>query len=180
MSMGKTCALGAGYVNTISHTRELADHASVFGALSKTARLVLQSAILAVGAYLVIEAQMSPGAMIASSVMLCASLAIVIGHWRNTSAAGQALRRLRLLVAKLPKVTEQQHGMPRPRHTCPFGTFDRAAGRDEAHRVRSVLRARDGRCARDHRPERLREIDARASPGRRLAGGAARCGSTRP
>jgi ATP-binding cassette, subfamily C, bacterial PrsD len=122
MSMGEDLCRrwGAGYVNTISHTRELADHASVFGALSKTARLVLQSAILAVGAYLVIEAQMSPGAMIASSVMLARALSPidqVIGHWRNTSAAGQALRRLRLLVAKLPKVTEQQHGMPRPRHT---------------------------------------------------------------
>ncbi|MBA1157616.1 type I secretion system permease/ATPase [Microvirga mediterraneensis] len=121
MSMGDDLCKrwGSGYVNSISHARDLADHASVFGAISKTVRHVLQSAMLALGAYLVIEAQMSPGAMIASSVILARALAPidqVIGNWRSTSAAWQALRRLRTLTAKLPKAAQQQHGMPRPRH----------------------------------------------------------------
>jgi PrtD family type I secretion system ABC transporter len=110
---------GSGYVNSISHARDLADHASVFGAISKTVRHVLQSAMLALGAYLVIEAEMSPGAMIASSVILARALTPidqVIGNWRSTSAAWQALRRLRALSSKLPKAAQQQHGMPRPHH----------------------------------------------------------------
>jgi len=122
MSMGDDLCKrwGNGYVNSISHARDLADHASVFGAISKTVRHVLQSAMLALGAYLVIEGQMSAGAMIATSVILARALAPidqVIGNWRSTSAALQALRRLRALAVKLPKATQQQHGMPRPRHT---------------------------------------------------------------
>ncbi|WP_262297661.1 type I secretion system permease/ATPase [Microvirga sesbaniae] len=122
MSMGDDLCKrwGSGYVNSISHARDLADHASVFGAISKTVRLVLQSAMLALGAFLVIEAKMSPGAMIACSVILARALTPidqVIGNWRSTSAAWQALRRLRALTSKLPQATKQQHGMPRPRHT---------------------------------------------------------------
>lgn len=121
MSMGDDLCKrwGSGYVNSISHARDLADHASVFGAISKTVRHVLQSAMLALGAYLVIEGLMSPGAMIATSVILARALAPidqVIGNWRSTSTAWQALRRLRALTAKLPKAAQQQHGMPRPRH----------------------------------------------------------------
>jgi PrtD family type I secretion system ABC transporter len=119
MSMGEDLCRrwGAGYINSVSHARELADHASVFGALSRTARLILQSGMLAVGAFLVIEAQMSAGSMIACSVILARALApidAVIGHWRGTSTAWQALRRLQALLAKLPKVAERQHTMPRP------------------------------------------------------------------
>jgi ATP-binding cassette subfamily C protein len=120
MSMGDDLCKrwGAGYVSAISHARDLADHASVFGAVAKTARLILQSGILAVGAFLVIEAQMSPGAMIASSIILARALTPIdqlIGHWRQTSAAWQALWRLRALTAKLPKAVERQHSMPKPR-----------------------------------------------------------------
>ena len=122
MSMGDDLCKrwGSGYVNAISHARDLADHASVFGAISKTIRQVLQSAMLALGAFLVIDGLMSPGAMIASSVILARALTpidLVIGNWRGTSAAWQALRRLRALSAKLPKAAQQQHGMPRPNHT---------------------------------------------------------------
>jgi PrtD family type I secretion system ABC transporter len=121
MSMGDDLCKrwGSSYVNSISHARNLADHASVFGAISKTVRHVLQSAMLALGAYLVIETQMSPGAMIASSVILARALTPidqVIGNWRSTSAAWQALRRLRVLTSKLPKAAQQKHGMPRPHH----------------------------------------------------------------
>ncbi len=122
MSMGDDLCKrwGAGYVNSILHARDLADHASIFGAVSKTARLILQSAMLALGAYLVIEAQMSPGAMIASSIVLARALAPIdqiIAHWRSTSTAWQALKRLRALAARLPKAAQQQHSMPKPSHS---------------------------------------------------------------
>ena len=122
MSMGDDLCKrwGAGYVNAISHARDQADQASLFGAISKAARLVLQSGILALGAYLVIDADMSPGGMMACSIILARALAPidqVIAYSRGTAAAWQAFKRLRALSAALPKASEQQHGMPRPRKT---------------------------------------------------------------
>ena len=120
MSMGDDLCKrwGAGYVNAISHARDQADQASLFGAISKALRLVLQSGILALGAYLVIDADMSPGGMMACSIILARALAPidqVIAYSRGTAAAWQALKRLRSLSAQLPKAQAQQHGMPRPR-----------------------------------------------------------------
>lgn len=122
MSMGDDLCKrwGAGYVSTISHARDLADQASLFGAISKTARLTLQSAMLALGAFLVIEGELSAGAMLASSIILSRALSPIdqiIGHWRSTSHSFQALRRLRMLVARLPKAAAQSHGMPKPKRS---------------------------------------------------------------
>ncbi|WP_158266715.1 type I secretion system permease/ATPase [Alsobacter soli] len=122
MSMGDDLCKrwGAGYVYATHQARQLADHASVFGAVAKTARLVLQSGMLAIGAYLVIENLMSPGSMIACSIILSRALAPidqVIGHWRGSAMAWQSLKRLRALTARLPQVSRQQHGMPRPRQS---------------------------------------------------------------
>lgn len=120
MSMGDDLCKrwGTGYVSAIVHARDLADQASVFGAIAKTARLTLQSAMLALGAFLVIEGELSAGAMLASSIILARALAPIdqiIGQWRMTSGAWGALKRLRALVARLPKTTAQQHGMPKPK-----------------------------------------------------------------
>ena len=119
MSMGDDLCRrwGQGYVSAIGQARTLADQASVFGAISKTVRLILQSGMLAVGAWLVIESEMSPGAMISCSVVLARALAPidgVIAHWRGSSTAWQALRRLRVLAAHLPRALTQDHSMPRP------------------------------------------------------------------
>jgi ATP-binding cassette subfamily C protein PrsD len=119
MSMGDDLCKrwGAGYVMSIAQARDLADHASLFGAISKSARLVLQSGMLALGAYLVIDADMSPGGMMACSIILARALSPidgVIAHSRATAGAWQAFKRLRALTTALPKATAQQHGMPRP------------------------------------------------------------------
>jgi ATP-binding cassette subfamily C protein len=119
MSMGDDLCKrwGAGYVNAISHARDMADHASFFGAISKATRLMLQSGMLALGAYLVIDADMSAGSMIACSIIFARALAPidqVIAYSRGTSAAWQAFKRLRALSGQLPKSASQTHGMPRP------------------------------------------------------------------
>jgi ATP-binding cassette, subfamily C, bacterial PrsD len=120
MSMGDDLCKrwGAGYVNAISHARDQADQTSLFGSISKAMRLVLQSGILALGAYLVIDADMSPGGMMACSILLARALApidLVIAYSRSTAAAWQALKRLRALSETLPKARAQEHSMPRPR-----------------------------------------------------------------
>jgi ATP-binding cassette subfamily C protein len=119
MSMGDDLCKrwGAGYVSSISHARDLADQASTFGAVSKAARLVLQSAMLALGAFLVIDADMSPGGMMASSIILARALSPIdqaLAYSLHATSAWQAFKRLRVLTAALPKAFEQQHGMPRP------------------------------------------------------------------
>jgi ATP-binding cassette subfamily C protein len=65
--------------------------------LARTLRLILQSAILGVGAYLVILGQLSPGALIAASIIFGRALAPVdqsIAQWRLISEARAAYRRL--------------------------------------------------------------------------------------
>ncbi|MEM7749179.1 MAG: type I secretion system permease/ATPase [Pseudomonadota bacterium] len=120
MSMGDDLCRrwGAGYVNSIALSRELSDHAGIFGAMTKTVRFVLQSAMLAVGAYLVILGEMSAGAMIAGSIILSRALAPVdqsIAQWRSYSSAWQSYKRLRTLIVMLPGAGERQHGMGTPK-----------------------------------------------------------------
>ncbi|MEO0357539.1 MAG: type I secretion system permease/ATPase, partial [Pseudomonadota bacterium] len=59
----------------VSHQLTAADRGGGLASLSKTLRLILQSAMLGMGAWLVIHAALSPGAMIAASVLLGRALA---------------------------------------------------------------------------------------------------------
>ena len=73
------------------------DFVGSFGALSRAIRLTLQSAMLGVGAYLVIRQELSGGAMIAASIMMGRALApieTVIANWRSCIAARDSFRRL--------------------------------------------------------------------------------------
>jgi ATP-binding cassette subfamily C protein EexD len=73
---------------------------------SKTFRLTVQSLILGLGAYLAIHKEISPGAVIAGSILLGRALAPLdqmIGSWRGFLAAREAFRRLdELLVTVAP------------------------------------------------------------------------------
>lgn len=77
------------------------DRAGIVGAISKTFRQVTQSLILGVGAYLVIEQQISPGLMIAGSILLGRALApvdMLIGSWKGVIAARGQYERLNQLL----------------------------------------------------------------------------------
>lgn len=72
--------------------------------LSKVLRMIMQSAVLGVGAYLVIKGEMSAGAIIAASVASARALApidLVIGQWKSLSAARRAYKRLGETIAAL-------------------------------------------------------------------------------
>ncbi|WP_346915476.1 ATP-binding cassette domain-containing protein [uncultured Roseibium sp.] len=78
--------------------RRMADRSGFFGTLIKTIRFVLQSAMLATGAWLAIEQEITPGVMIASSIMTSRALSPIeqaVAQWRGFVACRQALRRLR-------------------------------------------------------------------------------------
>lgn len=73
------------------------DITSLLGGISKTIRFMLQSAMLGVGAWLVMHDQASSGVMIASSVLSSRALApidLAINSWRPFIGARQAWSRL--------------------------------------------------------------------------------------
>jgi ATP-binding cassette subfamily C protein len=92
-----------------------ADKVGGFTTMTRTTRLFLQSAILGLGAYLVLQAELTAGAMIAGSILLGRALApieLAIGQWAMIAEAGQAWGRMRaLLIAE----REDPPRMPLPR-----------------------------------------------------------------
>lgn len=92
------------------------DLAGVFSNFSKTFRLFLQSAILGLGAFLVLLEQVTAGAMIASSILLGRAMAPVdqsIGQWAGVERARVAWANLvRLLSAVRPDATRTELPVP--------------------------------------------------------------------
>lgn len=82
------------------------DVAGSLGTVSKIFRMVLQSGMLAVGAYLVVIDEATGGIMIASSIMMSRALApieLAIAHWKGFISARQSWSRLTQLLALLPE-----------------------------------------------------------------------------
>ena len=104
---GEALALGLGN----------ADHSGGYSTATRTLRQFLQSAILGVGAWLVLRGELTAGAMIAGSILMGRALApieMAIGQWATLTRAREGKRRLALLLgqnpAELPPTT-----LPRPR-----------------------------------------------------------------
>ena len=84
------------------------DPAELLGAISRAFRMLMQSAILTLGAYLVIKGEMSGGMIIASSILTGRALSPVdqiIGQWRGIGRALEAHRRLAQFFASLAPET---------------------------------------------------------------------------
>jgi ATP-binding cassette subfamily C protein len=85
------------------------DVIGTFSAFSRVLRMILQSALLGLGAYLTIQGQMSAGAIIAVSVASSRALApidMAIANWKGVVAARQALKRLRDTMVALAGLTK--------------------------------------------------------------------------
>ncbi|MFT6104721.1 MAG: ATP-binding cassette subfamily C protein [Paracoccaceae bacterium] len=94
-----------------------ADTAGGFTASTKTLRLFLQSAMLGLGAYLVLQNEMTAGAMIAGSILLGRALApieLAIGQWELTQRAAKGWRNLSNLLTEIPEEAVRTE-LPRPR-----------------------------------------------------------------
>jgi len=92
------------------------DRAAWVGAATRFFRLTLQSAILGVGALLVIDNQLSPGGMIAASILLARALSpvdLAIATWRSLVTARGAYARLNKLLESYPARGEAI-SLPRP------------------------------------------------------------------
>ncbi|MEM8569489.1 MAG: type I secretion system permease/ATPase [Pseudomonadota bacterium] len=92
------------------------DRVGQFSSMTKTFRFFLQSAILGLAAYLVLLGQLSPGAMIAGSILLGRALAPIeqaIGGWPMVIRARQGWGRLDELLTTTPEPQEHT-ALPRP------------------------------------------------------------------
>ncbi len=85
------------FVQELSRSIAAQDIASWITAASKLVRLLLQVALLAVGALLVLNLQITGGAMIASTILvgrLLAPVEAAIGQWRQFTLARQSYNRI--------------------------------------------------------------------------------------
>lgn len=90
------------------------DRSAALIGFSKFTRMFVQTLILGVGAYLVLKMQLTPGGMIAASILLGRALAPVeqaIGAWRTLVSARDSYQRLKSLLERLPPPPES---MPLP------------------------------------------------------------------
>jgi PrtD family type I secretion system ABC transporter len=118
MGMGSVLAkrwekINSRYVGALGRA---SDVVSTFGSISKILRLLLQSAILGLGAYLVIWQELTAGSMIAASIMMGRALAPIetaIANWRSFLAARQSIKRLSETLARL-RLDRTPTALPKP------------------------------------------------------------------
>lgn len=85
-------------------------------AISRSFRLISQSLVLGIGAYLAVNQQISPGMMIAGSLLLGRALApidLMVASWRGFVEAKNQFARLRALLNAFPEDDERM-SLPAP------------------------------------------------------------------
>lgn len=90
--------------------------AGILQSLSKTFRMVMQSLLLGLGALLALQQEISPGMMIAGSLLLGRALApidMLVGTWKGFTLARGQYDRLGQLLAQIPKDAETM-SLPEP------------------------------------------------------------------
>jgi ATP-binding cassette subfamily C exporter for protease/lipase len=93
------------------------DQAAVMGGLTKFVRLTMQSLALGFGALLVMEGKMTPGSMIAASILVSRALApveMLVSNWKKIITGRSAYARLHELLRAHPA---RQYGMQLPQPT---------------------------------------------------------------
>jgi ATP-binding cassette subfamily C protein PrsD len=100
-AMGMRSQLSAAWRNAnakyVVSSQSVADVAGGLGAASRVLRMMLQSTVLGVGAYLAINQEATAGIIIASSILVSRALApveLVIANWKGFMAARHSRRRL--------------------------------------------------------------------------------------
>jgi ATP-binding cassette subfamily C protein len=97
----------------------MSDISGSFGAISRVLRMLLQSAVLGVAAYLTIMGQLSAGAIIACTIAASRAMApidMAIGNWKHIVAARGSWHRVRDTVAVMSNLATPMQ-LPRPERT---------------------------------------------------------------
>jgi PrtD family type I secretion system ABC transporter len=102
---------------TIRLQAKAADRTGVFMGVTKSLRFLLQVVLLGSGAVLVINNEITPGAIVAASMLMSRALAPVemtIGAWRQCVGARSAYARLNALLEQAPS-KPRRTSLPTPR-----------------------------------------------------------------
>ena len=120
MGIGKR--LGAAFSDAnaayLSNQQAMTDKSNGLATLTRIFRLIMQSGILAMGAYSVLRGDMSAGAIIAASITSTRALAPlegVIAHWKGFVAARKGIERLEFFFSRVP-VHAKTMALPAPKH----------------------------------------------------------------
>jgi ATP-binding cassette subfamily C protein EexD len=142
-AMGMETALRKQWLNThieyLKEQSDASDKAGFWANLSKMLRMLFQSLILGLGAYLAINNEISSGTLIAGSILMGRALAPIdqlVATWRQFSGARQAYQRLQALLREFP-AQEKRLSLPPPNGAIHFETVTVFAPRSQ----RAVLRA---------------------------------------
>jgi ATP-binding cassette subfamily C protein len=117
-----------------------ADRTGTYGSVSKGLRLFLQSLILAVGAWLVLEGQVTAGAMIAASILMGRALAPIeqlIGRWPQIERARSGLKSLNAFLASVPEPASRT-ALPRPEARLVVSNLSTVTGEDRHPILRAI------------------------------------------
>jgi len=102
------------YYGFLNAQNEASNKAGIWANISKSTRMLFQSLMLGLGGYLAIKNEVSPGMMIAGSIIMGRALApldLIINSWKGFSSARTSYSRLDSLLEDFPKDKEY---MPLP------------------------------------------------------------------
>ncbi|MHB0818825.1 type I secretion system permease/ATPase [Stutzerimonas stutzeri] len=107
---------GARQKKVLALQSSASDKGGMITSLSKTFRMLVQSLILGVGAYLAVKQEITPGLMIAGSILLGRALApidLMIGSWKGFISARSQYERLNDILDK-QQAEPQRMSLPAP------------------------------------------------------------------
>ncbi len=116
------------------------DRAGAISACSKFFRMSQQSLILGLGAYLVIKGEMSPGGMIAGSILMGRALApvdLLLGTWKQLISARGSFARLETILNDYPAHAETM-ALPAPQGNLTVESVYAAAPGSNVHILKGV------------------------------------------
>ena len=102
---------------SLSETINSSDLSGTFSATTKTLRMFLQSAMLGLGAYLVLQNELTPGAMMAGSILMGRGLSPIeqaIGQWAVVQRGMKGWSNLVELLSSVPE-TPPRTPLPKPK-----------------------------------------------------------------
>ncbi|MDY3203457.1 MAG: type I secretion system permease/ATPase [Arcobacter sp.] len=105
------------YYGFLNAQNSASDSAGIWSNLSKSLRVMFQSLILGLGGYLAINMEVTPGMMIAASIIMGRALApldLIIGSWKGFSSARSSYERIESLLNDFPKDKEYMQ-LPAPK-----------------------------------------------------------------
>ena len=150
------------------------DLAAGLGGISRVFRMMLQSVVLAIGAYLVIEQQASGGIIFAAAVLTGRALApidLAIGNWNGFVAARQSWHRLNEMLKLMPDNSPPMT-LPRPSKSISVENLSVVPpGSRRAARAGRDVFAESRQRSRYRRAQRGRQILACARARRRVGAG---------